>query len=206
MSKYLEVEGLGHIEFPDSDNDEDILAYAQTDDFWNELILQGIVVPDQSHKAQGIWDDFVRSIDNMQGIGYGLTGIVGDKFDSDELRSFGFEGYQKNLEEASERAPRVGSFTNIKGLGDAGVYAIETVAENLIMFVPGLLTGGVGGIVGGQIAKKMATKMVEGTVAALAKDIGQEAAEQAVKQMVNKKVAQGMTYGTIEGIAQSSMG
>ena len=206
MSKYLEVEGLGHIEFPDSDNDEDILAYAQTDDFWNELIRQGIVVPDQSDKAQGAWDDLVRGIDNLQSTGYGLIGLLGDKFGSEDIRSFGLEGYQKNIEEASQRSARVGSFTNIKGLGDAAVYAIEAVAENIPMFLPGLALGGIGGVVGGQLAKKAATKLVEGTVATLAKDIGQEAAEQAVKQIVNKRIAQSTTIGALSGVEASSVG
>ena len=137
--------------------------------------------------------DFERGLTNLRSTGAGFVGLLGDVVGADGLRDWGLRVYKEAEEEANTKTPAViGSYKNIHGLGDAGRYAVEAVAENLPMMLPSLFTGGVGA----KIAQVMARKVVEKKVAEMvAAGVAKEAAEKAVAAQVAKKAMLGAGVG-----------
>jgi hypothetical protein len=149
--------------------------------------------------------DVARGVDQLQGIGYGLTALGADGLGADRAADWAIEGYKRNMEEAKANPPVIGTYRNISTespgefAGDLGRYAAEAVGENVLMSLPSLATGGVGALV----ARKSAEKVAEALAADLvAKGVAKEVAAKQAAQMVGKR----MTMGGLAGAYPSAAG
>ncbi len=186
MGMLVNIEGYGQINFEDADSLEEIQTFVDTDPaFKTQLTEQGF-----GHLFErpdpGITGDIARGVDQLQAMFYGAGAAVGDIVGSEDLTDWGIEGYERNMAEASQNAAAVGTYKNIKDIGDAGRYAVEAIFENLPMFLPSLATGGVGAFV----ARKAAERAVKSSIASI----------------VEKKVAQGWTQEAAEKLGQHAGG
>lgn len=142
--------------------------------------------------------DVLRGIDNLQATGYGAIAAVGDVTGSEGMRDYGVEGFKRNELEASFNPPSFQSFTNVDWTNPGSIFEFgsQAVAENLPMFLPGLVTGGAAGFGGGAIAKKAAQSLVTNWI----KEFGEKEAA----AMIAKRVAIGQTIGQAIGTQASS--
>lgn len=120
-------------------------------------------------------------IDQVQGTLYGVTGLIGDAVGSDSLKDFGLEGYERNVKEAQQNAPRIGRVEDIHGIGDAIDWAQGTLGQ----LVPSVATMIAGGGIGGAIAKKGAETAVK------------KLAEETIKKKVMTGQALGAGLGSV---------
>ena len=136
----------------------------------------------------------------VQALGYGLVGLAGDAVDSESIRDYGIEGYERNLEEAAQFQGNVTSYQDIHSVGDLADYALFGVGTLAPTMLTALAGGGVGGIALKKGAQKAVTSMLSGTVKkraaeAVAKDttkrVTQEAAEKAVIESLAKSIGTG---------------
>ena len=133
-----------------------------------------------------------RGLENLKSTGYGLGVLAADTIGADDLAKSALEGYKRTSKAAGELASDVASYKDIKGFGDAGKYAVDAVFENLAMFLPSLVSGGIGAIV----ARKSAEKLVAGMVAEkVGQGVAKELAEKEAAKFVAKRVAIGSAAG-----------
>lgn len=102
---------------------------------------------------------FKAGIDQLQGMGYGLMGAATDMVGLDSATDWALEGYQEQMRQASEHEAKVGSFTEVKGPGDALSYALYGLGNLAPMMMTTFGTGGVGGLAARGVAKRQAAKM-----------------------------------------------
>lgn len=137
---------------------------------------------------------FKAGVDQLQGMGYGLAGIVGDAVGAEGLREWGMEGYQRNMEEAAENAPET-NFMDIRGIGDAANWAGYTIGNLAPMMGTSLAGGGAGAIFArrgiNELMERVAKDQIE-------KGAGREVAEQAALRAGAQRqtLAQGLGAGT----------
>jgi hypothetical protein len=154
-------------------------------------------------------NDLGRGVDQLQAIGYGLAGMAGDAVGADGVADWGLAGYKRNMEEAKANPPVIGTYRNIAtdSLGnfgaDVGRYAVEAVAENLPMFLPSLMTGGIGALAARRAATGVVADLVEQKVA---QGLTREAAEKAAGEMVARRIAAGGAAGAYPSAAGLEMG
>jgi hypothetical protein len=130
----------------------------------------------------------------------GIPAMVGAAMDDPEYRD-------KKLSEYAEREARtqrfypadIPSFTDIKGLGDAGTYIWEAVNEGLVSMGPPLALGGVGGVGAKFIATKAGQRVLENAVR---QGATREAAEAAVARAADRAVKAGIAGGA--GVASAA--
>ena len=113
----------------------------------------------------GILDAFgrglSRGIDQTSAlVGDALPAIVADSLGYDDYRDEQLKEYTDSMERMEKESPSyVPTYKDVDSVGDAALYASETVG----MFIPSILTsiagGGVGGFVGKKVAEKFASKM-----------------------------------------------
>lgn len=148
-------------------------------------------------QAQG---DFGRGIENLKALGYGVGGLVADQFGNDEAATRMLDEYVAIQNDIAKSNPAtIGTYKNIKSMGDAGRYAVEAVAENLPMLIPSLVTGGIGAQIGKKGAERVVAGMIETQVA---KGVAREVAEKQAAQFVAKRIM----LGSIAGAAPASVG
>ncbi|MCC7015793.1 MAG: hypothetical protein IT564_01130, partial [Rhodospirillales bacterium] len=191
-----------------ADQEEDVTApvEVETPARWQQLAQQ--YAAQQDYDPQAI-DDTVRSSTagkalirgglQLKGVGQGLGLLGADFFGADEIARDLLEGYQGTQKELEAVKSDVPSYKDIDSLGDLGTYAVDAVFENLPMFIPGLVTGGVGAA----IARKGAEKLVEKIVAEqVAKGVAKDAAEKIAAREVMKRI----TIGSAAGAYPSAVG
>lgn len=161
---------------------EPSIAPAEEDDSWQ--ITKGV--------QQG-WQQ-------LEALGGGLAAVVGDVVGSESLSDWGLETYQKNMEEAKEFEGNVMRYEDIESAEDAFDYAMHGIGTVLPMFVPSLLSGGVGAVIAKRVVQQAVTKHVAKSVAAGM--AAKEAAKLAAKE-ITKKAAQ---RGAVAGAFSSSAG
>lgn len=98
----------------------------------------------RGHFKRGV----LRGTDTMQATFYGFANALGRAAGIDALAEWGEQGVAENILEAMRNPATVGSWEDIDGLADAGVYAIEAVAE----FMPQLLVDGTVALASGAAA------------------------------------------------------
>lgn len=137
--------------------------------------------------------DFGRGIDNLKALGYGAAGLAADGTGHDEQATKLLDQYVAIQNDIAKNNPAtIGTYRNVKNLGDAGRYAIEAVMENLPMLLPSLATGGVGA----QAAKAGAQRLVGGMIESqVAKGVAREVAEKQAAQYVTRRVLLGSAAG-----------
>lgn len=142
--------------------------------------------------------DVVRSIDQLQGAGYGALGAIGSAMGIEPLQEFGIKGFTRNEREAQYNPPSFNSFTEVDWTSPTDIFEFgsQAIAENLVQFAPAIVTGGIGGAIGTQAAKKIGTQLMT----EWAEKFG---AEQAAK-MVAKRIAIGSGVGQALGAQISS--
>lgn len=90
-----------------------------------------------------------------------LPAIAADLVGADEYRDRQLQEYQETMADIEAKAPSaVRTFRDIDDVGDAGLYAAETVGQFIPSIATSLLGGGIGGFVGKKAAEKFATKLV----------------------------------------------
>lgn len=90
-----------------------------------------------------------------------LPAIAADLVGADEYRDRQLQEYQETMADIEAKAPSaVRTFRDIEDVGDAGLYAAETVGQFIPSIATSLLGGGIGGFVGKKAAEKFATKLV----------------------------------------------
>lgn len=120
--------------------------------------LQAIRDPRGPEDEQGVWDQlskhgvlgrgFARGTDNMQATFYGFAEALGGIAGIDPLKEWGADGVAQNIVEAMRNPATVRDYEDIDGLADAGVYALEALAE----FSPQLLADATAAIGSGGLA------------------------------------------------------
>ena len=140
----------------------------------------------------------VSGFQGLRGMGYGLTGLVGEAIGSDSLSSFSAKGI-KQIEENIPHG-KVTSYTDIQDVGDAADYLAYGITSNLPNIAISFFTGGVGGLAGRQAAKVIFKESIEkalmkkaierGAIAgATAGSVGMEAGSIAEEQLqTNNKI------------------
>ena len=136
-----------------------------------ERVLSGLgdssaFVEEQEEEAgilSGLGRGFRRGVGQTQAlIGDALPALVGDLIGADEYADKQIAEYQESMKTLDKELPSfVPTFKDIENIGDASVYAAETIGQ----FVPSILTsiagGGIGGFVGKKAAERFAKKLVE---------------------------------------------
>lgn len=145
-------------------------------------------------------NDVQRGARNVQALGYGLAGLAADAagFDkkADALLNEYIDITNNNLR---DNPAAIGTYKNVKDLGDAGRYAVEAVLENVTMILPSLVTGGVGALAARKAAEKVVGGMIQKQVA---QGIAKSVAEKNALQFIARRV----TMGATAGAAASSVG
>jgi len=95
-------------------------------------------------------------IDQLQGMGYGLAALAGDAIGSEGLREFGLEGYERNVQEAQENAPRIGRVEDVESFGDF----TDLVSGTLGQLVPTAAAMATGGGLAGMAVKSAARNQI----------------------------------------------
>jgi len=142
-----------------------------------DKIVQGTGAKQPVPEKPSGWGDFVRGFDELAKTGGGIISLLGDLTGSDSTMQAGDEIFQKYKFQSELHPPAVGSFTNIGGVGDALLYTREAILGNAAMFIPGMVTGGIGSSVG----EKLVGEMVENLAAKVGEE---EAAKQVAKRIV----------------------
>lgn len=161
-------------------------------DWFREQIAAEEQPPEEPTILGELGKGALSGTDNLQAGLFGGAGILAQAVGAEGVRDWALEGAERNMAEAQENAPAVGSYKDVGGIRDAALY----VAGGLGQLAPSLAlsvgTGGAGGLLvrgaalkAGQLASQQAAK--EGL------DEVQQAALE--KQIANRILARGATVG-----------
>lgn len=93
-------------------------------------------------------------VDQLQALGGGAVGLIGDAVGFDSMRDLGIEIYQDNMAEAQETAAKIATYKDVEGVTDA----IEYAAHGLGTLAPTMAATFAGGGIGAFVAKRAANK------------------------------------------------
>lgn len=145
-----------------------------------------VIWPEDPSRGMGeIRKGINRGIQQGQAMLYGAISAIGDKFELDDLRDWGIEGYQRNMEEAQKYPAATPGFTDISGVGSAIDWAAGTFGELIPTMAASIISGGIGSFVG----KTVGARVLRGY-----------AANQIAKYTA-EHVAKGMTAGDALALA-----
>lgn len=165
-----------------------------------------------------------RGAHNLASTGYGLAAVGADLVGADGVRDKMIAGFQDQNKQAEAIQSDVPSYTDIRtdGVGnfltDAGKYAVDAFAENIPMFIPSLVTGGLGAVaaapgraaaeklIEGSIAKHVATLAGEGLVGAEARKVAEARAAEEVGKHIAKRTGMGAAAGAYPSSAGMEVG
>jgi hypothetical protein len=139
-----------------------------------------------------------RGWENLQATGYGAAGLVGSALRIEPLEEWGFEGYQRNIEEAAQY-PKETEFKEIKGLTSALGWAGETAGE----LVPSMGEAAVGAALGATLGSAAPGPGTAG--GAVAGFFGKRAIRKMIKEAVGRFVKKGMTREAAERAAREQI-
>lgn len=111
-----------------------------------------------------------RGWEQTQALGYGSVGLLGDILGLDEVRDWGFEGYQRNMEEAAQYQAATPGFTDIDSVGSALDWVAGTAGELIPTAASTIATAGGASILARTVGSKLLRRYA-------AKEIAQKAAE-----------------------------
>lgn len=112
-----------------------------------------------------------------------LPAMVGKTFGADEYAAEQLQEAAKKQKEIAEKYPaEVPSYTDIKGVGDALIYAKEAVGEALPSLIPSLFTGGAAAIAGRSAVAAAQAAAEKAVLAQAAKGLAGEELKQAATQ------------------------
>lgn len=130
-------------------------------------------------------------------------------------KSLGFDEYAKDQmaeaqatqqEIAEKYAPEVASYKDVKGLGSAATYGLETVLEQVPNLATSIIPGGIGAQVGRRAAIAAGEKALAGEAAgALGQGLTREEALRAAQRLYGQEAAQGaINAGVASGVNQGA--
>jgi hypothetical protein len=123
-----------------------------------------------------------------------LPAMAGKAVGADEYAAQQLQEAAKSQEEIAKKYPaEVPSYTDIKGVGDALVYAKEAVGEALPSLIPSLFTGGAAAIAG------------RGAVAAAQAAAEKAVLAQAAKGLAGEELKQAATQAGIQAARQTAL-
>ena len=148
-----------------------------------------------------------------------LSSAFGDVIPAMGASALGFDEYAKRqMEEAAETQreieqrykPEIASYKDVKDLGNAGTYFVETLGEQLPNLLTSLVPGGVGGVIGRRAGIAAAEKaLASSTIPVLGETLTQEEGvraaarlygEKAFNEVVNKNAVSSIKAGQGIGI------
>lgn len=136
-----------------------------------------------------------------------LSSAFGDVIPAMGASALGFDEYAKRqMEEAAETQreiaaryrPEVESYKDVKDLGSAGTYFVETLGEQLLNLLTSLVPGGIGGAIARRGAVAAAETAAKNTGLSGLEALTGEAAKEAGKQ-ITSKTALGQNIGLALG-------
>lgn len=149
-----------------------------------------------------------RGWEQTQALGYGSVGLLGDILGLDEVRDWGFEGYQRNMEEAAQYQAATPGFTDIDSLGSAANWIAGTAGELIPTAASTIATAGGASIlartVGSKLlrryaAKEIAQKTAELSAAEFAQDQAKALATKEALANLSRKVGTASMIGFSAG-------
>jgi hypothetical protein len=149
-----------------------------------------------------------RGWEQTQALGYGSVGLLGDILGLDEVRDWGFEGYQRNMEEAAQYQAATPGFTDIDSVGSALDWVAGTAGELIPTAVSTIATAGGASIlartVGSKLlrryaAKEIAQKTAELSAAGFAQDQAKALATKEALANLSRKVGTASMIGFSAG-------
>lgn len=151
---------------------------------------------------------FNRGWEQTQALGYGSVGLLGDILGLDEVRDWGFEGYQRNMEEAAQYQAATPGFTDIDSVGSALDWVAGTAGELIPTAASTIATAGGASIlartVGSKLlrryaAKEIAQKTAELSAAGFAQDQAKALATKEALANLSRKVGTASMIGFSAG-------
>ena len=149
-----------------------------------------------------------RGWEQTQALGYGSVGLLGDILGLDEVRDWGFEGYQRNMEEAAQYQAATPGFTDIDSVGSALNWVAGTAGELIPTAASTIATAGGASIlartVGSKLlrryaAKEIAQKTAELSAAGFAQDQAKALATKEALANLSRKVGTASMIGFSAG-------
>lgn len=149
-----------------------------------------------------------RGWEQTQALGYGSVGLLGDILGLDEVRDWGFEGYQRNMEEAAQYQAATPGFTDIDSVGSALDWVAGTAGELIPTAASTIATAGGASIlartVGSKLlrryaAKEIAQKTAELSAAGFAQDQAKALATKEALANLSRKVGTASMIGFSAG-------
>lgn len=149
-----------------------------------------------------------RGWEQTQALGYGSVGLLGDILGLDEVRDWGFGGYQRNMEEAAQYQAATPGFTDIDSVGSALDWMAGTAGELIPTAAPTIATAGGASIlartVGSKLlrryaAKEIAQKTAELSAAGFAQDQAKALATKEALANLSRKVGTASMIGFSAG-------
>ena len=167
--------------------------------YQSELARQQPVQQPENDDRYEITKGFSSSVDNVKAMGGGLTALAGDALDSDSLRDYGMEVYERNTAEAAKNQGRITDFDQIKNTNDTLDYILQAIGSAAPTALTMIFTGGVSGAVG----KKLASKAVASYIK---ERTGKKASEAAIKKFTQAALKRAAQKGQMTGAVAGSMG
>lgn len=149
-----------------------------------------------------------RGWEQTQALGYGSVGLLGDILGLDEVRDWGFEGYQRNMEEAAQYQAATPGFTDIDSVGSALDWMAGTAGELIPTAASTIATAGGASLlartVGSKLlrryaAKEIAQKTAELSAAGFAQDQAKALATKEALANLSRKVGTASMIGFSAG-------
>lgn len=149
-----------------------------------------------------------RGWEQTQALGYGSVGLLGDILGLDEVRDWGFEGYQRNMEEAAQYQAATPGFTDIDSVGSALDWMAGTAGELIPTAASTIATAGGASILartaGSKLlrryaAKEIAQKTAELSAAGFAQDQAKALATKEAFANLSRKVGTASMIGFSAG-------
>lgn len=149
-----------------------------------------------------------RGWEQTQALGYGSVGLLGDMLGLDEVRDWGFEGYQRNMEEAAQYQAATPGFTDIDSVGSALDWVAGTAGELIPTAASTIATASGASIlartVGSKLlrryaAKEIAQKTAELSAAGFAQDQAKALATKEALANLSRKVGTASMIGFSAG-------
>ncbi len=143
-----------------------------------------------------------RGVDQTQGLGYGLVGLMGQALGVEGIEEFGLDNYVRKMEEAAlNQATVQDPFEEIEGAGDAATYAAGLLGEQIPQLLASAVGGGIGGFAGKTLAKRIVANEVGKRVAAgmAGREFANKAAEITARGEVTKQAAKEVAEQVAQG-------
>jgi GNAT superfamily N-acetyltransferase len=182
----------------------------------NKTPVDEPVKKDQTDKdlaIQAAGGDFLSglkgSFQSLQASLYGAAGLAGSATDAENIKDFGFEGYQRNISEASKYPTKtLRDVKEAEGFADTVGTAVDWVQGAAGKILPSMATAAIGSVVGAIAGS--ATAGPAGTVAGgvgglAAKTILKKAINTATKKEISRQIKNGLIKEGGEAALEKSL-